>query len=598
MADAWRADFRRLWLGTAVSTVGNQVSLLALPLTAAVVLGAGPVEMGVLTALNRAPYLALGLVVGVWVDRIPRRTVLVAAALGLAATLGAIPTAAALGRLSLPLLYATALLAGTQIIFLEVASLAAVPMVVPPEHRPATQRDIELTMSGAQLLGPALGGALVQALTAPIAIAFDAVTYLVAALAATRLRAGRTVAARPAGRAGLLAQISEGVRLVTGERVLRAVTLATATFVFWTTAYTAILVLFLVRDVGLGAGVLGAVLACGAVGGITGAALAGPLGRRLGSGRAMATGLITGGLGAALAPLSLTVPPPAAAFVVALSQALMWGGQQAHTVHQVPVRYALCPDHLHGRVNATIRTTVWGSSTVGALLGGVLGATIGLPATLAATGVAAALAAGWIVASPARRLRSSTDLISVDTLPAMVRILLVPGLGQMLPEHWMSRWAREHPEYEPVPRDDDPGLDIDLRVAALHKAVTAADQPVVLVAHSGGCITVTEWAAQHTGPVAAALIVAPPYLDPDWDEPDPTVRLPPVNRLDPLPFPTVVVASRTDPICPYERAEEMAAAWGARLVDAGDAGHLNTAAGYGPWPAGERLLADLLDRVR
>ena len=96
--------------------------------------------------------------------------------------------------------------------------------------------------------------------------------------------------------------------------------------------------------------------------------------------------------------------------IVALAQALMWGGQQVHTVHQVPVRYALCPDHLHGRVNATIRTTVWGSSTVGALLGGVLGDAVGLPATLAATGVGAALAAGWIIASPAGHLRRSTDL--------------------------------------------------------------------------------------------------------------------------------------------------------------------------------------------
>ncbi|MFC7484312.1 MFS transporter [Luedemannella flava] len=290
------------------------------------------------------------------------------------------------------------------------AYLAAVPMVVPREHRPAAQRDIELTMSAGQLVGPPLGGVLVQALTAPIALAFDAATYLVAALAAARMRAGRTSTRRPDDDAGMLHQIREGVGLVVRERVLRAVTLATATFVFWTTAYLAIFVLFLVRDVHLGARTLGVVLACGAVGGIAGAALAGPLGRRLGSGVTMAVALAAGGSGAALAPLAILLPHRWAVVVVASSQALAWCGQQIHMVHQVPVRYAVCPDHLHGRVNATIRTTVWGSSTVGALLGGLLGERLGLPAALVAASAGAALAAGWILASPARALRRSTDL--------------------------------------------------------------------------------------------------------------------------------------------------------------------------------------------
>lgn len=410
MTRTWRADFRKLWLGAAVSNLGSQVTGLALPLTAAVTLGAGPVQMGVLTALNRAPYLALGLVVGVWIDRLPRRTTVVASSLALALTLGAIPAAAAVGWLSLPLLYATTLLAGVQVIFLEVAYLSYLPFLVPPEHRADAQRDIELTQSGGQLIGPTLGGVLVQALTAPIAILFDAATYVVAALAALGLRAGRAATHVADGTAGMVAQIREGIRLVVGERVLRAVTLATATFVFWTTAYTAIFVLYLVRDLHLGALAVGVVLACGAVGGIAGAALAGPVGRRFGSGPTMAGALILGGVGAAVAPLAHLVSRPGALVVAGASQLVAWAGQQVHTVHQVPVRYALCPDHLHGRVNATIRTTVWGSSTVGALLGGALGNLAGLSAALVVAAVAAAGAAGWIVASPARHLRRSADL--------------------------------------------------------------------------------------------------------------------------------------------------------------------------------------------
>ncbi|GAA1793049.1 alpha/beta hydrolase [Luedemannella flava] len=181
----------------------------------------------------------------------------------------------------------------------------------------------------------------------------------------------------------------------------------------------------------------------------------------------------------------------------------------------------------------------------------------------------------------------------------MTRVLLVPGRGRMLAGHWMNRWAREHPEYLLVPRDDDPDFDINLRVPALHAAITAADEPAVLVAHSGGCVTVAQWAAAHTGPVAAVLLVTPPYLDPTWEYGPgyENLIMPKVPHLEPLPFPTTVVASRTDEIGPFDRVAGYADAWGATLVDAGEVGHLNTTAGYGPWPAGERLLADLLARA-
>jgi predicted alpha/beta hydrolase family esterase len=182
----------------------------------------------------------------------------------------------------------------------------------------------------------------------------------------------------------------------------------------------------------------------------------------------------------------------------------------------------------------------------------------------------------------------------------MARVILVPGRGYARPEHWQSRWAREHPWYTTVPRDDDPHFTIALRVPALHKAVMADPEPAVLVAHSGGCVTVVQWAATHTGPVAAALLVAPPYLDPSWtpDPGDPSPdSFPPGIPLGRLPFRTVVVASRTDPYATFAQAEAYAAAWGATIVDAGDAGHIDTRSGYGPWPAGERLLAEVLARV-
>ena len=171
----------------------------------------------------------------------------------------------------------------------------------------------------------------------------------------------------------------------------------------------------------------------------------------------------------------------------------------------------------------------------------------------------------------------------------MDRYLLVPGRGTPTPEHWLRRWARAHPEYRWAPEPPSPPLVLRDRIAALHREVNADDKPVVLIAHSAGCITTVVWAStHHPGPVRAALLVTPP--DVDGAEPDDPSDLPWRVPTTPLPFPTILVASRTDPHCAYERSVLYARDWGAELVDAGDAGHLDTASGYGPWPAGERLL--------
>ncbi|MEV0327332.1 MFS transporter [Micromonospora echinospora] len=406
---AWRdPDFRRLWAGQGVSYLGSQVSVVALPLTAAAVLHAGPLHMGVLAALSRAPYLLLGLVVGVWVDRLPRRPALVAVNLALAVVLAVVPAGALLGWLGLPQLYAVTFVAGSFAVFLDVAHLAYVPTLVPAHRRTGAQSLVEVTQSTGQLGGPALAGWLVQVLTAPVAVAVDALSHLVAAGSVLAIRHR---APRPAGPApGLLTAVRAGLRVVFGEPVLRAVTLATATLVFWASGSSALLVLHLLRERNLAPWLLGVTLGAAAVGGLLGAVVAAPLGRRLGSGPTMAYALLVGGLGAGLTPMAEWVPGWAAFTLVLTSQVVTGFGQQVHHVHQVPIRYALTPDHLHGRVNATIRTVVWGSAPVGALLAGWLAQHWGTTPVLALGAVGMATAAAWIVGSPARRVRHDADL--------------------------------------------------------------------------------------------------------------------------------------------------------------------------------------------
>ena len=144
----------------------------------------------------------------------------------------------------------------------------------------------------------------------------------------------------------------------------------------------------------------------------------------------------------------------------------------------------------------------------------------------------------------------------------------------------MVRWADAHPDSQWAPRPPGPPFVLEDRVAALHQAITADDEPAVLIAHSAGCITTVTWAGRHTGPVLGALLVTPPHLGG-------------VVPREKLPFRATLVASRTDPYTTFAQFERFAADWGAELVDAGDAGHVETASGYGPWPAGERLVAAL-----
>jgi predicted alpha/beta hydrolase family esterase len=173
----------------------------------------------------------------------------------------------------------------------------------------------------------------------------------------------------------------------------------------------------------------------------------------------------------------------------------------------------------------------------------------------------------------------------------VTRHLLVPGRGIPRPEHWLRRWAGAQPEYRWAPEPPGPPLVLRDRVAALQAAVSESDEPAVLIAHSAGCVAAVVWASRHTGPVCGALLVTPPHVD--GFEPDDPSDLPWTVPRQRLPFPSVVVASRTDPYTTFARFERFAADWGARLVDAGEAGHLDTASGFGPWPDGERLVGEL-----
>jgi predicted MFS family arabinose efflux permease len=397
----------KLWAGLTVSQFGVQVSAIALPLVA-VGLGATPTQMGVLGALRWLPYLLLGLLAGAVLDRVRRRPVLIATHLGRALLLATVPAAALAGGLRVEQLYAVAFGVGALMVFSDGAYQALLPALVPRERLVEGNSRFALSDSVARVAGPGLGGVLVQLLTAPLAVALDALAFVADALLVLAIRRPEPPPApRPAGAgplAGLLPDVAEGVRWVFGSRLLRPIQLSSMAFIGANSVWTAVYVLFLARELGLAPATIGLVFAAGGPGALLGAALAGRIAGRLGPGPVIAGTYWLAGAAALAVPLAAVAPVPAvpvlAVWTFAANLLITVG-----SVAELSLRQAATPARLQGRMNTTMRSLNWGTVTVGSLLGGALGDRLGVPATLL-LGTLLALAAALPVAlSPVGRVR-------------------------------------------------------------------------------------------------------------------------------------------------------------------------------------------------
>jgi MFS family permease len=370
----WRAHpFGRYAGADAISKLGTEVSMVALPLTAAITLHASPFQVGLLTAAEMVAFLLVGLPAGAWVDRVRRRPVLVATDAVRAVALLSIPVAAAAGALSLPQMYVVALLTGLCTVFFDVAHQSYLPAIVAKQDLTRGHGALAANMSLAQLAGPGVGGWLVQLLTAPMAILADALSYAVSAVLLLGVRAEEE---RPRARRGSLrSEIAEGVRFVAGHPVLRVVAATGALTMLSFGLWTASLPLYLVREVGVTPGAYGMLLSASAVGGVGGAWLAPRVARRLGAGRAMYGSAAAGAV--CFLPLALTGPGPRLLiFPVAL--ALSGVATTVFSVTQGAYRQSICPPHLLGRLSATMRFLMWGATPLGGLLAGTLGQLAGV----------------------------------------------------------------------------------------------------------------------------------------------------------------------------------------------------------------------------
>jgi MFS family permease len=396
-------DFAKLWSGYTIAVIGSQITVLALPLTAILLLGASATETGLLVAARMAPALGLGLLIGAWVDRLPRRPIMIASDIGSALVIGSVPAAAALGILGLPQLYVVAFLAGVFYFATESARTALVPTIVGRDQLVAANSRLQGSSAVAQVAGPSLAGLLVQALTAPTAMLFDALTFLASAALLGRVRARETVAPRAAD-SRVWHEIVEGLRWMRGhETVFRSVVAIALANIEWY-GVQAILVVYATRELALPPVLLGFAIAAMGPLSLLGVALVGPLTARWGLGPVMIAALLLETLSRLLLPFASGTPIQAAA-VLAVSQALLGLTVPLWTVTSSSLQQAVTPERLLGRVTAATRFVGWGVAPPAAFGAGVLADAIGLRPTIFASAVIAAVAFVYLLASPVRRFR-------------------------------------------------------------------------------------------------------------------------------------------------------------------------------------------------
>lgn len=403
----WRhPDFLKLWTGQTISVFGSYISGFAIPIIAVITLDASPLTVALLSAVGMAPGFLLGLIAGVWVDRLRRRPILIATDLGRAAILLTIPLAAALDALTIPHLVAAAFATSVLSTFFDLAYRSYLPSLVRPDQLVEGNSKLQASSSAAEVSGFALAGGLVQLLSAPIAILVDVASFVGSAISIGRIRVAeqshRELADADEG--GTVREIKEGLAFVTREPTLRVLALAAASFELSRAMVGAVIFVFVARDLNLAPAPIGIIFGVGGVSALIGAVFAERVIARRGIGSALILAFAVSGL--AILFLPLAAGPIALVVACLFAQQLLGDGfATIHEIGRVSLVQSLTPARLQGRVSGAVRSLEWGAALFGLLLGGVLAEIMGIRPTLVLATLGCLLAPLLLVRSPIRRLR-------------------------------------------------------------------------------------------------------------------------------------------------------------------------------------------------
>jgi MFS family permease len=425
----WRhPDFIKLWSAETVSQFGTQVSRLALPLAAIDVLDASAFEVAALTTVEFLPFLLVSLPAGVWVDRLPRRPILIVGDLARAGLLASIPIAYFFDALTIWQMYAVGFTVGIATVFFDVAYQSYLPALVERTQIIDGNAKLEISRSAAQFGGPGVAGVLVGWLKAPAAILIDAFSFLGSALFIVAIRKTETSRQEREPRRRMRVELKEGLSYVLRHPFLKNIAACTALFNFFGTMGFAVLLVFARRELELSPQAIGLAFTFGNVGPLLAAFTANRISTRLGVGRTIILSSVIGG------PMFLLVPfaPHGNAALTLLVPAFLVGGftNVIYNIAQVSLRQAITPERIQGRMNSVMRFIVWGTIPVGSLTGGALATQIGLKETLIVSGIGCCLPFLPVLFSPVRSVREMPKPIEeepiLDPLEADAQAAAVP----------------------------------------------------------------------------------------------------------------------------------------------------------------------------
>jgi MFS family permease len=394
-------SFRWLLSGAAAGQVAAQISLVALPFAAVLELHASAFTVGLLTVFETAAFLLIGLPAGAWLDRWPRRPMLIRSDVVRGLVIGSVPAAAFAGMLTMAQLYVVAFVVGVATVFFDVAHQSLLPRMLAREQLLAGNSALQVVRSSAEVGAPALTGGVIQLVGAPFALALNSLNYFLSAAFLWRVDVDEPLA-QPAPGTSLRAQIAGGLSFVFRHPLLRPLVLSTAVANLFAAMLLAVQTVYLVRVLGLPAGGVGLVFSAIAVGGLAGALSGRYLAGLVGQTRAIVLSATLTGPFALLLPIGVG---RAGAWCFTAGAVVLAFGAVVYNIAQVSLRQQLCPDELLGRMNATLRFVVWGCMPMGALAGATIAGSAGPRTAVWVSAIGLMLAPLPLVFSPLRRLQ-------------------------------------------------------------------------------------------------------------------------------------------------------------------------------------------------
>jgi predicted MFS family arabinose efflux permease len=406
-------EFLKLWTGQSISEFGsNMGAMWLLPL---LVLHATPMQMGWLAALEYTPVLLMGLFAGAWVDRLQRRPIMMAADIGRAVLLVTLPIAYWMGLLQMAQVYVTVTLVGALNVIFNVAYPAYLPSLVAKENLMEGNGKLGMSRSIAHMAGTSIGFSVVQWVGAPLAVVFDAFTFLISVLSLGLVRKPERKPTPTEDRQHIVEEIKAGMKIVLGHPILRPLILCDAMQRFFGFFFAALYSLYAIRVLKISPSLLGIVIAVGGLGAFFGAYLSERTARRIPLGLLLIGAVVLDGLLMLLTPLAFG-PPFVAAICLMIPQFFGDALMITYEVTETSLRQKVLPERFLGRANASIQFLIGGMGPLGALVGGALGERFGSRMALLVAVLGYLVATLWVIFSPVRRLKGwdSPDLASLD----------------------------------------------------------------------------------------------------------------------------------------------------------------------------------------